>query len=217
MDLKSELVRQLHSLNLEVPSGAAERLIWLLDELLRWNRRVNLTAVNNPAEGVEKHLTDSLTLLPLIAPGVRLKDIGSGGGFPCLPLKIVLPELRVCSAEASRKKVSFQRHVARTLGLRHFEAIHVRVGPNGDSPVNGPFDVVVSRAFAGLVEFAHLALPYLRPGGKLIAMKGPEGDNEVEKCFSLLAKRGVGTPEIKHLRLPASEAARTLIILKRID
>ena len=216
MEPLERLVGQLRELSLEVPADATEKLLRLLDELLRWNRTHNLTAINDPVEGIEKHLVDSLTPLPLLTGNERLLDLGSGGGFPGLPLKIARPGLSILSVDSVAKKINFQRHAARLLGLRGFEPLHARVESLPERPgyADG-FDVVVSRAFASLPVFAALALPCLQPRGRILAMKGAEGERELAEAESELAALGVFCTELRQLRLPSSGALRNLLVLQR--
>lgn len=218
MEPKALLAGQLRQLSLPVPAEASEPLLRLLDELLRWNRTHNLTAITDPAEGVEKHLVDSLTLLPLLCGNERLLDLGSGGGFPGLPLKVARPDLRVVSVDAVAKKIAFQRHAVRLLGLCGFEPLHERAEalPRREGFAGG-FDVVVSRAFTALPAFARLALPCLAPEGRIIAMKGAEGEAELAQAQPALAALGLACTDLRRLTLPASGAARTLIVLRRVQ
>jgi 16S rRNA (guanine527-N7)-methyltransferase len=210
------LASQLAKCGISLPADALDRLLWFLDELLRWNRRVNLTAITDPAAGIEKHLVDSLTLLPLLGEEERLLDLGSGGGFPGIPLKIALPRLRVLSVDAVQKKIAFQRHVVRHLGLEGFEAHHGRVEQLSRQPGCGAaFDVVVSRAFTSLSAFAALALPFLAAEGRIVAMKGAEGERELTAARPQLEEMGLVCTGVRHLQLPDSWAERTLILLRR--
>ncbi len=192
-----------------------EQLLWLIDELLRWNRSRNLTAITRPVEVVEKHLIDSLSLLPYLPERGRLLDIGSGAGFPALPLKIVRPELTVVSVDAVAKKIQFQRHIARKLGLTGFTAVHGRVEEcqQHDAFREG-FDLVTARAVAHLSQLAALAADYVLPGGALIAMKGPEGEEEWLACQEQLQSAGWSL-QLEGLTLPLSGAIRSLLILSR--
>lgn len=210
------LLEMLERLSIPVATVDVPRLLQLVDELLRWNRHHNLTAITDPAEAIEKHLVDSLTLRPLLTGGERLLDLGSGGGFPGLPLKIVCPELLVVSVDAVAKKIAFQRHVVRMLGLRGFEPLHIRAEALADRPPYASgFDLVVSRAFAALPSFAALALPCLRPGGRVVAMKGAEGERELEEAAAALAELGLARTALQTLRLPTSGALRTLLVFQR--
>ncbi len=201
----------LADLGLEVAPEAIMCLERLADELLRWNRRRNLTAITGRDEILEKHLVDSLTLLPFISRPGRLLDIGSGAGFPALPLKIACPDLEVVSVEAVGKKVDFQRHIARLFDLDGFTVRHERIESLSDHPdyCRG-FDTVTARALCSLEELLAMARPFLAPGARLLAMKGPEGVKEVAVLDEQL--KGAGWSVTVHrLKLPASGAARCLI------
>jgi len=199
-----------------LPDPALEQLEWLGRELLRWNRTHNLTAITAPDEVREKHLVDSLTLLTLLGGARRLLDLGSGAGFPALPVKIACPSLEVVSVEAVGKKVAFQRHVARSLGLEHFVAVHVRAETlPGEALCRGGFDVVTARALGALPLLAALAAPCLAPGGRLVAMKGAEGAAELAAGQMALAALGFTCTARHILHLPVSGAERCLLVLER--
>lgn len=193
-----------------------ERLEWLSKELLRWNRTHNLTAITDPLEVREKHLLDSLTLLPLLGIAERLLDLGSGAGFPALPLKIVRPSLDVVSIDAVGKKIAFQRHVVRTLQLSGFTAIHGRAEDLPCTPFGDVgFDLVTARALGSMPMLIRLAAPCLASGGRLIAMKGAEGGAELEAAQQELADLGFACTARHDLRLPLSGAERCLLVLEK--
>ena len=204
----------LAPLGVHLDAVALERLEWLGQELLRWNRTHNLTAITDPLEVREKHLADSLTLLPLLEGAQRLLDLGSGPGFPALPLKIARPALEVVSVDAVGKKIAFQRHVARTLKLSGFTAVHGRAEDLPGTPLCGAgFDIVTARALGSLPLLARLAAPCLVPRGRLIAMKGAEGAAELAAAQGELAAQGFVCGEAHAFRLPESRAERSLIAL----
>jgi len=155
-------------------------------ELLHWTRKINLTTITDPYEIGVKHFLDSIAPVPMIPRGVSILDIGSGGGFPGIPLKILIPSLTVTLIDASRKKVSFLKHVIRTLQLENIDAFHIRAEdlanspPENSDPFNRPFDVIISRALAALDKFITLALPLLAKDGVIIALKGNVNATEIE-------------------------------------
>ena len=201
----------LGELGLEVAPGALVKLERLADELQRWNRRRNLTAITGRDEILEKHLLDSLTLLPLIKGRGRLLDIGSGAGFPALPLKIARPDLDVVSVDAVGKKIDFQRHIARAFRLDGFTALHERIESLVDhADFRQGFETVTARAVCSLGELQAMAKPFLVPGGRLLAMKGPGGGREIDA----LAGPSLGSDRVVNLhrlKLPVSGAGRCLI------
>jgi 16S rRNA (guanine527-N7)-methyltransferase len=209
------LLTLLNKMNLSVAPESLPLLEQLVDEMLRWNLRRNLTAIHDRDEVLEKHLLDSLTLLPFARHAVRLLDIGSGAGFPSLPLKIVCPGLEVVSVDSVGKKIDFQRHLVRTLGLKKYTAHHERVEAlMGKSDYRFGFDLVTARALCPLGELVVLAEPFLSPEGRLIAMKGPEGKQELFDLRDSLFQGG-WVASLHRLKLPVSGAERCLIELSR--
>lgn len=186
------------------------------EELKKWNRKINLTAIKDDQEIVIKHFVDSLSLLGCLKKTGKLLDIGSGGGFPAIPLKILLPKLPVVSVDAVEKKILFQRHAARVLQLQKFTALHARVEDLARSDAD-QFDTVVSRAFADLSLFINLALPLLKPTGQIIAMKGRDGRDEALAAEKSLAGLGAKIVDCIHLRLPSSGAERFLVVVEKTE
>ena len=190
--------------------------------LAAWNRRINLTAITEPSGVAIKHFVDSLAPVPLIPPGAWLLDIGSGGGFPGIPIKIVVPSLTVTLIDASRKKVHFQRHVIRELGLDHIRAEHLRAEEMGRRPeFRNAFDVVVSRALTDTDTLVSMAVPMLKQDGTIIAFKGPIRAEETSgdrSCEGSDLRESVPSFEISTMPylLPQLSARRTLVVLKRI-
>lgn len=150
-------------------------------EMLAWNRVSNLTAITDPAEVAVKHVVDSLAAAPSIDTAARVLDAGSGAGFPGIPLKIARPDLVLTLVDSVRKKVSFLNYAIGCLGLEGIVAVHDRLENLGrKASLAGRFDRVVCRAFASLADFAALTLPFLAPGGCLLAMKGPQAEHDHE-------------------------------------
>ncbi len=157
-----------------------------LKELLLWNEQFNLTAIRTPEEIKVKHFFDSLTLLPFIPKGVKtLVDVGSGAGFPGIPLAIVRPDLLVTLVESVGKKTTFLEHIVTTLGLKNVEVIYARAEEVATHPdYFESFDVGVARAVAKLDKLAGFVLPLIKKHGIFLAQKGTleniaESENEV--------------------------------------
>jgi len=192
-------------------SGEAIRSFELFaGQLKKWNRKINLTAIINDEDIAAKHIIDSLMLAGCVRDGERVLDMGSGAGVPAIPLKIVKPSVRVTSVDAVGKKIFFQRHVARLLGLRGFEAIHGRAEDLSGIHAHD-FDLIVSRAFSSLEQFAGLAAPLLAENGRLIAMKGPGAADEILADGELLADLGFEIVFVTPYRLPFNKGERNLI------
>lgn len=194
-------------------------------ELLKWSQKTNLTAISDPLEIAVKHILDSIAPAPFIPPDSSLLDVGSGGGFPGIPLKIMIPSLTVTLIDASRKKVSFLKHVIRMLGLINIEAWHVRAQDlSKDCGVHTAYDVIISRALSSMVNFVQMSLPLLAKHGVIMAMKGKLTDKEIESSRLLLEKprdmQGSSMSGfnmvLKKYRLPYLKSQRSLVIIKNI-
>ncbi len=186
------------------------------DELVKWNSKVNLTAITKPREIAIKHFVDSLALLPYLSVTDRLLDIGSGAGLPIIPLKIMLPDVAMVAVDAVAKKIHFQRHVIRLLSLTHIEALHSRVEELHRSH-GQQFTLITSRAFTRLDRFVELAAPLLAEGGVLIAMKGDHGDREITESDEALRASGFVVSSVVHYELPDAMGSRNLTFMKRCE
>jgi 16S rRNA (guanine527-N7)-methyltransferase len=184
------------------------------EELAKWNRKINLTAITAEEDVAVKHFLDSLTVAAHVPLAGKLLDIGSGAGFPGIPLQIIKPDLRIVSVDAVEKKILFQRHAARLLGLENFTALHVR-GESLQTSYGAYFDIIISRAFTDLMSFVAMVLPLLADGGRIVAMKGSEGKSESELAEPGLAGAGLHVEALKEFSLPFSGDRRSIIIIRR--
>jgi len=185
-------------------------------ELVAWNERVNLTAIVEYDAVVVKHFLDALSLAPVVRDAKSLIDIGSGAGFPGLPLKIVRPDLRVTLLEAIGKKTAFLNHIIAMLELRDITAIHARAEDLGHKPEHRErYDAALGRAVAELATLAEYALPFLRIGGIFVAQKGVQVEEEIERAEHAISTLGGWLREIIPVNLPGLEQ-RHLIVVEEI-
>jgi 16S rRNA (guanine527-N7)-methyltransferase len=204
---RKTLQQGARALGLALEDGASEKLERYADRLLAWNRKVNLTAITDPEELAEKHLLDSLALVPDATGAATLLDVGSGAGLPGIPLAIALPSLDVTCCDSVAKKVAFVKTVAAELGLR-VRGVAARAG--GEPEVEGlpRAEVVVSRAFADPVRWLPLAARYLAPGGKVLVTLGREADETGLRRAGAAA--GLALAGLRRFALPRSGAQRAV-------
>jgi len=157
-------------------------------KVLETNKYMNLTAITCPQEFAVKHIIDSLTLLPYIATGTRLADIGTGAGFPGLVFAIMRPGLHVTLIDSLRKRVFFLQEVIDELGLDNVQAVHSRAEDMARQGIT--FDICTARAVASMDKLAKWVLPITAPGGTFLAMKGPTVEEELENAKPTIAKLG---------------------------
>ena len=195
-------------------SAQQVELFWLyLQELLEWNKTFSLTGIKNPDDIIIKNFIDSLTPLPYLDSSGSLLDIGSGAGFPSIPLKISCPEIEVQLVEASRKKVSFIKHLIRTLGLEGVSVLHSRV-EEMEQPER-PFRTIISRAFRRPAPLLQLVTPLLEPSTTLIAMLGPTTSAEQNELEALALAQSLEVSRVVSLELPRGRGGRTLVFFQK--
>lgn len=187
------------------------------NELLAWNQKFNLTAIIDPAEVRIKHFADSLSLLQTIKlTNEKIIDIGTGAGFPGLPLKIACPEVKLTLVEATRKKTEFLRHLIQVLDLPDVEIIWGRAEELcRQEKYRVKFDLAVSRAVAKLEILCGYCLPFVKPGGLFVAYKGEKVEAEVESAQQAIKKFGGRLKEIKKVSLPDSDIVHSLVLIKK--
>lgn len=202
-ELRETLEAGLRSLGLD--AALALPLLDYLALLVRWNRTYNLTAVRDPRDMVTRHLLDSLALAPHLDGVATLADLGTGAGLPGIPLAIARPALQVALVESNGKKARFLRHAVRTLGLDN-ASVHECRAEALDLP--GRFDAITARALATLGDIVAFGGHLLRPGGRLLALKGARPDAEVSGL-----PPGWRAGDTVRLRVPGLEAERHLAVV----
>jgi 16S rRNA (guanine527-N7)-methyltransferase len=213
---KDLLIEGAKTFGVNLNEKAIEAFELYLRELLKWNQKINLTAIRSEKGILLKHFLDSLSVYPSLPEHSFILDMGSGAGFPGIPLKIIQPSFEVTLIDSVRKKVDFQRHILRMLGLKETEAIHGRAQDRGIlQRLGGRFDITLSRAFSDLRTFLFLSFPFLKQEGTVIAMKGEVDPNEIRL---LTGKEGIQYRLQKTipLILPFSSFKRTILLFEKI-
>jgi 16S rRNA (guanine527-N7)-methyltransferase len=188
-------------------------------ELIAWNERVNLTGIVDPEEIVVKHFLDSLSVylaLQDLPSTVSVIDVGSGAGFPGLPLKIALPEIRLTLLEATRKKTAFLQHIIATLNLTGITVLTARAEEVGRQPEHRErYDIAVARAVATLPVVAEYSLPLVKVGGWVIVQKGQHPADEIKQAANALGILGGKVGQILPLTVPGLTAERHLVVIQK--
>lgn len=204
MSLLQRLVRDAATLGVTLVEADATRLVALLDELGRWTHKFNLTAIKDPEEMLTRHVLDSLAIHADVV-GERIADVGTGAGFPGLPLALIQPTRRFTLIDSNGKKIRFVAHAARLLGLDNVEPLQARAETLSPDP---PFDTVMARALAPLPKLLNTVAGLAGPGTRVLAMKGKRPDQELEAL-----PRGWRVIAIRPLVVPGLAESRCLVTL----
>lgn len=200
----------------QLSSRMLKMLLIYFSELKGWNQKFNLTSLQDDRAIIIDHFIDSLAVVPHLPPTGKLLDIGSGAGFPGLPIKIAQPALTVTLLESKRKKINFLKQVLLLLNLSHVSVLHGRIEIVVSENQCGCFDMVIARAFAPLETVLKLAHPLLKKGGHFIAMKGKEGDKELISARLLLSSLSMNVVKKMELHLPETHKKRVLFFIMKM-
>jgi 16S rRNA (guanine527-N7)-methyltransferase len=202
---ESLLKKGLKDLSLAYTGEQIKAFITYLSELKKWNKAYSLTSLKTDEDIIIKHFLDSLLYLKAIPGGeVNIADVGSGAGFPGIPIKIVRPEIVLYLVEPSRKKAGFLRHIVRTLGLQRIEIVEKRIEEIKSLTV----DIAVTRALFDVKDFCRKAFPLLKEGGRLVMSKGPRVNEELKAVRDMDYK-------LMTLTLPLSTIKRFIVVITK--
>ena len=204
--IRGQLEHALRELGIALPAATADRLVSYLELIAKWNRVYNLTAIREAERALTHHVLDCLAVLPHLTGG-RTADVGSGAGLPGIPLALARPDWQVTLIESSHKKSTFLTHALAELEIANAAVAAARV--EAVEPA-GAFDLVISRAFSDLPEYARLAGRLVAPGGTLVAMKGLYPDEELA-----LLPTEWRVDNVIPLEIPGIQAARHLVLMQR--
>lgn len=183
--------------------------------LIEWNKKINLTRITEPEEVVIKHFVDSLTLLKYcdIPQGASVIDVGTGAGFPGIPLKIVRPDIKLTLLDSLKKRLSFLDEVCSTLDI-DAQLVHARAEDGAkNAEYRERFDIAVSRAVARLNTLSEYCLPYVKVGGQFIPMKGPELTEELSEAKTAIKTLGGKINAVNEFEL--KDSGRTIVVIKK--
>ena len=180
-DFEKEIVGYVEELGIKLSKEQAGMFFNYMNLLLEWNEKINLTAITEEKEVIVKHFVDSLTISKYIPEGASLIDVGTGAGFPGIPLKIIRDDLKITLLDSLQKRINFLDVVIKELKLKNIETIHARVEEFGkNSKYRESFEVATSRAVANLSTLTEYLLPLVKVGGIAVCMKGSSIEEELE-------------------------------------
>jgi 16S rRNA (guanine527-N7)-methyltransferase len=211
------LAKGSEELGLALGPSTRQQFLYYAGELLRWNTRINLTGLKTPREVVVKHFLDSLAVWPWIKDLESLADIGTGAGFPGLPLKLALPHLRLTLIEPTAKKTAFLHFISAHLGLADVEIRQIHLTATAAQRWGPLFQGVITRATFPLAHYMEIGAPLVKPGGRLLAMKGPNLEEaQWQEAVSQAAHYQLQSPEKWEYSLPLTGERRLLVMWEKL-
>ena len=194
-----------------------DKLYTYMREILKWNEKVNLTAIKEEKEFIVKHFIDSLSIASYIPDTAKVIDIGTGAGFPGIPLKILKKDLSITLLDSLNKRITFLEEVIRNLSLENIQAVHARAEELAHKEeYREQYDIAVSRAVAPMHTLLEYMLPLTKVGGKCICLKGPNIEKELEEAKNAIEILGAQIDKIEEIKLPDSDNKRNIIVIKSV-
>ena len=215
---KEELAKAAVEYGISLNDTQMEQYNRYFELLVEWNEKINLTAITEPKEVAIKHMIDSITAYDenLFKDGTTVIDVGTGAGFPGLPLKIFCPEIKLTLMDSLNKRIKFLQTVVEKLGLKDVKCVHARAEEGArNKKYRESFDIAVSRAVARLPILCEYCLPFVKKGGHFIALKGMQYNDEAQEAAKAIKVLGGSQTEIRPVKLPELDDKRAVIIITK--
>ncbi len=213
-----KLQNQAQKIDINLTNKQLNEFYTYMNLLIEWNKNINLTAITEPEEIIKKHFIDSLTISKNIKKDSSIIDVGTGAGFPGIPLKIVREDINVVLLDALNKRLNFLNEVIKENKLENIETVHFRAEEVGKNKIyREKYDVATSRAVAQLNILAEYLLPLVKVGGKCIGMKGSNVEEELKNSKKAINLLGGEIEKIEEFILPDSDIKRNVIIIKKVN
>ena len=216
-DFKEKMIINVDKLGINLSEIQLKQFYNYMNLLIEWNKKINLTAITEPDEIILKHFVDSLTISRYISDGTKVVDVGTGAGFPGIPLKIVRQDVDITLLDSLQKRINFLDEVINELNLEKITTVHSRVEDFGkDKKYREKFDIATSRAVANLSTLSEYLLPLVKVGGKVISMKGSLIQEELENSKNAIKILGGQIEKVDEFDLPNSDISRNIVLIDKI-
>ena len=216
VDFKNRMMKLSRKMNIDLNDQQIDMFYKYMNLLLEWNEKINLTAITDVDEIVLKHFIDSMTILKYIKGNEKIVYVGTGAGFPGIPIAIVRPEVQVTLLDSLNKRIIFLDEVIEKLALKNAKTVHGRAETFGqDEAYREKFDISTSRAVAKLSTLSEYLIPLVRVGGHCICMKGSDVEEELKEAEFAIKELGGEIKENQKFNLPGSDISRNIIIIEK--
>ena len=216
-EFKEKMIINVDKLGINLSEIQLKQFYNYMNLLIEWNKKINLTAITEPDEIILKHFVDSLTISKYISDGTKVVDVGTGAGFPGIPLKIVRQDVDITLLDSLQKRINFLDEVINELNLEKITTVHSRVEDFGkNKKYREEFDIATSRAVANLSTLSEYLLPLVKVGGKVISMKGSLIQEELENSKNAIKILGGQIEKVDEFDLPNSDISRNIVLIDKI-
>lgn len=217
-EFKEKMNSYLAQINIKLEEEQIKQFYDYMNLLLEWNEKINLTAITDKNEIILKHFVDCLTISKYIKENAYIIDVGTGAGFPGIPLKIARRDIKIVLMDSLNKRINFLNEVIQKLELKNIETVHSRAEELGkNKKYREMFDISTSRAVANLNTLSEYMLPLVKKGGCSICMKGPDSQEEVKKAKKAIEVLGGEVSFVESFVLPNSDLGRNIVIIYKKD
>ena len=212
-----DFAQKLKEFNIEISEEQIEKFNKYMSFLLEWNEKINLTAITQPEDVKLKHFIDSLTALKYIKDNDKIIDIGTGAGFPGIPIKIMRENTDITLLDSLNKRINFLNIVIENLKLKNIQALHGRAEEIARNKLyREKYDIAISRAVANLSTLSEYMLPFVRVGGKCICMKGANVNKELEEAQNAIKELGGEIEKVDNFYLSNKDNERNIVVIKKV-
>ena len=216
LEFVQKMNKYLNELQIKLNEKQLNQFFDYMNLLIEWNEKINLTAITLPEDIILKHFIDSITISKYIPQNAYLVDVGTGAGFPGIPIKIVREDIKIVLVDSLNKRINFLNEVINNLCLENIETVHARAEEFGQNKqYREQFDVVTSRAVANLSTLSEYLIPLAKVDGKCICMKGPNINEEINQGKNAIKILGGTISNIYEFNLPVSDIGRTIIEISK--
>lgn len=216
-EFNEKLTELMSQINVKIDDNKAQKFYDYMNMLIEWNNNINLTAITNPEDIILKHFVDSLTIDSLIEAKSEVIDVGTGAGFPGIPLSIVKEDAKLVLLDSLNKRIKFLDEVCGKIQLKNVQTMHGRAEEVANNVTyREKFDYATSRAVAPLNVLLEYLMPFVKVGGYCVCMKGSDIDEELKSANKAIKTLGGELYKVHKLQLPSSDMLRNIIVIKKV-
>ena len=214
---KNKMIELSKKINIDITDEQLEKFYMYMELLLEWNEKINLTAITEVDEVILKHFIDSMTVLKYLKDEESIIDVGTGAGFPGIPIAIMKQKEKITLLDSLNKRINFLNEVCNELKIENVKTYHGRAEDLGhNKEQREKYDISISRAVANMTTLVEYLLPFIKVGGRCICMKGNEIEEELEQAKFAIKELGGKIEKVEKFNLPNSDMERNIIIITKI-